>query len=134
MRFEKWNPPTFDERNMTCWNWMCQHHENLKLGDRVDIGAFTYINARYGVELGDNVQIGSHSSIYSESTIDGRKGKVILMDGVRVGTHSVILPGITIGKGTIVGACSLVNRSLPEGVTAYGIPARISKGPIREKI
>lgn len=125
VRFKKWIPPTFDDKNMTRWNWMCQYHENLKLADNVDIGAFTYINAKYGVEMGRNVQVGSHCSIYSESTIDGRRGRVVLMDDVRVGTHSVIFPGVTIGKGTIIGACSLVNESLPEGVMAFGTPAKI---------
>ncbi|MCD6109006.1 MAG: acyltransferase, partial [Thermoplasmata archaeon] len=72
-RFKNWQPPTFDEKCMTKWNWMCQYHENLKLGKYVDIGAFTYINARYGVEIEDNVQIGSHCSIYSHSTIDNKK-------------------------------------------------------------
>ncbi|MCD6108941.1 MAG: hypothetical protein J7J89_05705, partial [Thermoplasmata archaeon] len=47
--------------------------DTLELGKYVDIGAFTYINARYGVEIEDNVQIGSHCSIYSHSTIDNKK-------------------------------------------------------------
>ena len=97
-RFDNWKYPEFDEKNMTRWNWMCQHHENLKLEKNVDIGAFTYINAKHGVIIENNVQIGSHCSIYSESTIDSKEGKIIIKENARIGTHSTIMPGITIGR------------------------------------
>src|SRR4030043_6201 len=96
-RFKNWEHPEFDDMGMTKWNWMCQYHENLKLGDKTDIGAFTYINARYGVEIQENVQIGSHCSIYSWSPIDDRKGKGTLKKNARFGTHTVIMPRVTIG-------------------------------------
>ena len=56
-RFKNWKPPEFDEKNTTKWNWMCQHHENLELSANTDIGAFTYINARYGVIIEKNVSV-----------------------------------------------------------------------------
>lgn len=63
---------------MTKYNYLVQYPEKLKLGKNFDIGEFTYINGRYGVEIQDNVQIGSHCLIYSHSTIDEKKGSVIL--------------------------------------------------------
>ncbi len=124
---KNWKFPEFDEKGMTKWNWMCQYHENLKLGKYVDIGAFTYINARYGVEIEDNVQIGSHCSIYSHSTIDDKKGKVIIKRNARISTHCVIMPGVRIGENSIVGAFSFVNRNIPSNVVAVGVPAKIIK-------
>ena len=126
-RFKDWKSPKFDSKGMTKWNWMCQYHENLKLGKETDIGAFTYINAKYGVEIQDNVQIGSHCSIYSLSTIDDKKGKVIIKENAKIGAHSVIMPGITIGENAIVGACSFVNKNIPDNAVAYGVPARITR-------
>ena len=126
-RFKNWQRPVFDERNMTKWNWMCQYHENLKIGKYVDIGAFTYINARYGVEIEDNVQIGSHCSIYSHSTIDNKKGRVVIKRNAKIGAHTVIMPGVTIGENSIVGACSFVNCDIPPNVVAVGVPAKIIK-------
>lgn len=130
-RFKKWNYPKFDNKNLTRWNWMCQHHENLKLGKNVDIGAFTYINAKYGVAIHDNVQIGSHCSIYSISTIDNKKGRVVLEENSRIGTHSVVMPGVTVGKNAIIGAFSFVNINVPANSVAYGVPVKISRKKLK---
>jgi len=123
-RFKNWRPPKFNKRGLTKWNWMCQYHENLKLGKNTDIGAFTYINAKYGVEIQENVQIGSHCSIYSESTIDGKRGKVVIKKNAKIGSHTVIMPGVTIGENAIVAACSFVNKDVPDGSIVGGVPAR----------
>jgi acetyltransferase-like isoleucine patch superfamily enzyme len=124
-RFKKWEKPTFNKQNMTPWNWICQHHKNLKLGRYVDIGAFSYINAKHGVTMEDNVQIGSHCSLYSISTIDDKEGKITLKKNSRLGTHSVVMPGVTIGENAVIGAFSFVNTDIPNNTLAYGVPAKI---------
>lgn len=126
-RFKEWKEPEFDERGLTKWNWMCQYKENLILGKYVDIGAFTYINAKYGVEIQENVQIGSHCSIYSVSTIDDKKGKVTIKKNARIGAHTIVMPGVTIGEGALIGAFSFVNKDIPPYTLAYGRPIRIVK-------
>jgi len=126
-RFKNWQPPQIEEGKLTKWHWLVQYKDNLKLGKYVDIGAFTYINAKNGVVIEDNVQVGSHCSIYSVSTIDDKAGQVVLKDNCRIGSHSVVMPGITIGKNAIVGAFSFVNCDIPNDVTAYGIPVKIKK-------
>jgi acetyltransferase-like isoleucine patch superfamily enzyme len=136
-RVRNWKPPKFDKNGMTKWGWKCQHHKNLKLGTSVDIGSFTYINAKYRVELEREVQIGSHCSLYSISTIDNKKGRILVKKNARIGAHSVVMPGITIGKNSIIGAFSFVNKDIPDNSLAYGVPVRIInstrksiKGPI----
>ena len=62
------------------------------LGKNVDIGIYTYINARHGVRIGDNVQIGSHCAIYSEDTERNINCEIIIGEEVKIGSHSVILP------------------------------------------
>jgi acetyltransferase-like isoleucine patch superfamily enzyme len=126
-RFTNWKKPKIKEGKLTKWNWMVQHKENLKLGKYVDIGAFTYINAKNGVIIEDNVQIGSHCSIYSISTIDKKEGKVVLKKNCKIGSHCVIMPGITIGENSVIGAHSFVNRNIPPNTLAYGVPIKIIK-------
>jgi len=126
-RFEDWQYPHIEEGKPTKFNWVVQHKDNLKLGFKTDIGAFTYINAKNGVVIEDFVQIGSHCSIYSISTIDNKEGEVILKRNCRIGSHTVIMPGVTIGENSTVGAFSLVNKDIPDNVVAVGIPAKVIK-------
>ena len=126
-RFKDWKYPEIKNGELTKYNWFVQNKEGLKLGFKTDIGAFTYINAKYGVEIQDKVQIGSHCSIYSISTIDNKNGKITIKENARIGTHSTIMPGVTIGKNSIVGAYSLVNKNIPDNVIAYGVPVKIIK-------
>ena len=124
-RFSNWTPPEIVHNVPTVYNWLVQYPEGLVLGHRSDIGAFTYINAKHGVEIGEEVQIGSHCSIYSVSTIDDKTGRVVLKRNARLGTHSTIMPGVTIGENAIVGAHSFVNSDVPDNGVAYGVPARV---------
>jgi acetyltransferase-like isoleucine patch superfamily enzyme len=133
-RFKNWNKPEFNKQGVTKWNWTCQYYEKLKLGRYTDIGAFTYINAKYGIELQDYVQIGSHCSLYSFSTIDNKKGKIKVKNNARIGTHSAVMPGVTIGKNSIIGAFSFVDRDIPDNVLAYGIPVKIIRKLKRKEI
>jgi acetyltransferase-like isoleucine patch superfamily enzyme len=124
-RFDEWKPPVVEDGKLTKWNWMVQGSSGLKVGRKTDIGAFTYINAKYGVDIGDEVQIGSHCSVYSESTIDNKNGPVVIKEKACLGSHSVVMPGVTIGKNSIIGAFSFVNKDVPDNVIAVGVPVRI---------
>lgn len=124
-RFKNWEYPEIIDGKPTKYHWIVQNKGGLELGAQTDIGAFSYINAKYGVIIEEYVQIGSHCSIYSLSTIDGTKGKVHLKKNCKIGTHSTILPGVTIGENTIIGANSLVLHDMPDNVVAFGTPAKI---------
>jgi acetyltransferase-like isoleucine patch superfamily enzyme len=124
-RFSNWKYPKVEDGKPTKYNWVVQNIEGFDLGFETDIGAFSYINALNGVEIKDNVQIGSHCSVYSVSTIDDSHGKVVLKQNCRIGSHSTILPGVSIGKNSIIGAHSLVNRNIPDNVVAFGVPAKV---------
>lgn len=126
-RFKDWEYPEIEEGKPTKYNWVVQHVDQFELGYKTDIGAFTYINAKHGVTIEDFVQIGSHCSIYSISTIDERRGKVTLKKNCKVGSHSVVMPGVTIGENSIVGAFSFVTSDIPPDSVAVGIPAKVIK-------
>lgn len=126
-RFKNWKKPRIEEGKLTKYNWMVQNKKNLKLGYKTDIGAFTYINAKNGVIIEDYVQISSHCSIYSISTIDNKKEKVILKKNCRIGSHSLIMPGVVVGENSIIGAFSFINKNIPKNTLAYGIPVKIIK-------
>jgi len=132
-RFKNWKYPIVADGKPTKYHWIVTHKKNFRLGYKTDIGVFTYINAKNGVVIEDDVQIGSHCSIYSVSTIDQKAGPVLLKKKCKIGSHSVIMPGVTIGENTIVGAFSFVNRDIPDNATAFGIPVRIISPKRRKK-
>jgi acetyltransferase-like isoleucine patch superfamily enzyme len=126
-RFKNWRFPEIKDGKLNKYNWIVQNKDNLKLGKMTDIGAFTYINAKNGVFIDDYVQIGSHCSIYSISTIDEKEGPVVLKKNCKVGSHSVIMPDVTVGENSIIGAFSFVTQDIPADVVAYGIPVKVMK-------
>ena len=118
-----WRKPIIKHGKFTKYNYIVQYPEGLKLGKNFDIGTFTYINARYGVTISDLVQIGSHCSIYSHSTIDDKKGKIVLEKNCRIGTHSTVMPNVTVGENSIVAAYSFVTSNIPDNELWGGVPA-----------
>lgn len=121
---KNWKKPVIKHAKPTKYNYIVQYPKNLKIGKNFDIGTFTYINCRYGVEIEDNVQIGSHCSIYSHSTIDSKKGPIILRRNCKIGTHGTIMPNVTIGENAVVAAYSFVNKNIPRNEMWGGIPAQ----------
>lgn len=112
----------------------CRIHSHVWIGDRVSIGhsvrvqAFSFIPA--GVMIGDNVFIGPRVTFTNDKNPPSREADwlhTIVEDYVVIGAGAVILPGITLGEGCLVGAGSVVTKSVPKGATVYGNPATIHR-------
>jgi len=107
----------------------------LKVGRFFGINSGSYINAIGGITIGDYVLIGSNVTISSgQHPIDGIDPpiflrpvipkEIIIEDDVWIGAGAVIMPGITLRKGTVVGACSVVTKSTEEYAVVVGAPAK----------
>jgi maltose O-acetyltransferase len=109
-------------------------------GYQIHIGAYCFVN--WGavfldvapITLGDHVQIGPNVQLLTAThpleagpRRDGWEGSapITLGDNVWLGGGVIVLPGVTIGADTVVGAGSVVTRDLPAGVLAVGNPARV---------
>ena len=121
---KKWEKPEIEHGKMSKYNYIVQYPKNFSMGINFDIGEFTYINAEYGVSIHDNVQIGSHCSIYSNSTIDDKRGPVVLKKNCKIGTHSTIMPNVTIGENAIIAAYSFVTKDVLDNELWLGVPAK----------
>jgi len=122
-----WEEPMFGEKGLTQWYWRVLHPENFELENNVQIGSFTVIDATEGVKIEDNVKIGFGCNILSYSSIDKKGGRVLLKRNCKIGSNTVIMPGVTVGENTIVGASSLVNREIPSNEVWVGCPVRYLK-------
>lgn len=109
-------------------------------GFHLTIGARTFVN--FGltaldvapITIGDDVQIGPHVQLLTPThpiDADLRRAKweaaepIAIGDNVWLGGGVIVLPGVTIGANTVVGAGAVVTRDLPSDVVAVGNPARI---------
>lgn len=116
----------------------------IVFGDRVNIGDMVRISASESIVIGNNVLIGSRVTIVDNShgSYLGDKQSspnippneralstkpVVIKDNVWVCEGSVIQKGVTIGKGSIVAANSVITKNVPDGCLVGGIPARIIK-------
>lgn len=108
---------------------------NIELGSRVTVNPFCCIQGNCGVEIGDDVLIASHVSIFSANHVfedasrtirsQGERGKgVRIADDVWIGSHSVILDGVTINRGAVIAAGAVVTREVPAFAVVAGVPAR----------
>ncbi len=128
--FKKWKFPEISKDGHTDFGWKAigfdsNNPTKLKIGFGSDISSFTLLIAHNGIIIEPYVQIGPHSSIISKSTIDNKSGLVHLKRNCRIGAYSLIMPGVTIGENSVIGAYSLVNRNIPDDTIAMGIPCKI---------
>lgn len=109
--------------------------DQIKIGNRVKIGAYIQLWGNKGIEIGDDCLIASHVTITSLThNASSRKfsdenvgGKIIIGNNVWIGTHSIILPGISIGDNCIIGAGTLVNKDVPNNSVITGSPGKLLK-------
>ena len=105
----------------------------VKFGENCLIATKNWSSEPYLIEIGNNVQITSNVSIHTHGGghVVRQKhpdfdtfGKVVIEDWAYIGAFSQIMPGVTIGKGALVAAGSVVTKSVPDGVVVAGNPAK----------
>jgi acetyltransferase-like isoleucine patch superfamily enzyme len=99
----------------------------------------TLVDMEYSIHIEDDVLIGSGVHIYVNNHKFSNPNipiidqgyypdkQVILKKGCWIGANVTILPGVTIGENSVIGAGSIVSRSIPAGVVAVGNPCRVIK-------
>lgn len=110
----------------------------LKVGDHSNIGPYSYIGCSGKITIGNNVMISPRVSIYAENHVfdDANipmkeqgvtQSAVTIEDDCWIAANSIILAGVTIGKGSVIAAGSVVTKSVPPYSVVAGVPAKVIK-------
>jgi acetyltransferase-like isoleucine patch superfamily enzyme len=129
---------------------LTQIREDVRIGDNCKVG--TLCTIEIGAVIGNHVNIQGHCNIGEWSKIhdgvfvgpmvimatdfkmDGNIRPATIKSGVRIGSNSTIVGGVTIGEGAIIGAHSVVTTDIPAFTIACGIPARPVKKVTEEDV
>jgi acetyltransferase-like isoleucine patch superfamily enzyme len=112
--------------------------EGLTMGDNSNIGPYNYIGCSGKITIGNNVMLAPRVSIYAENHVFDHpeilirdqgveKKEVIIEDDCWLAANSIILAGVTIGKGSVVAAGSVVTENVPPYSVVAGVPAKFIK-------
>lgn len=123
--------------HITAWK-KSEKEPELIIGDRCDFGAYNHITCTNRIVIGDNFLSGKWVTItdnsHGESTREMMecppscrpvvsKGPVTIGKNVWVGDKATILPGVTIGDGSVIAANAVVTKNVPAYSVVAGIPA-----------
>lgn len=110
----------------------------IEIGNNVGISNSTFV-AQTSIIIEEDVMIGGDCKIYDtdfhaidyETRMEGfsntRSFPVLIKKGAFIGAHSIVLKGVTVGEKSIVGAGSVVTKSIPDGEIWAGNPAQLIK-------
>lgn len=119
------------------------NRKNISFGDYVFIGHFNTIDGHSKVRIEQGVQITNYVSIATHSSHNAirvlgsdyeqrfmesasiLKGAVTIGSYSYIGPHSVIMPGVNIGKGCIISGYSYVNHDVPDYAIVRGTPGKV---------
>lgn len=129
---------TYGANNYICNGVQFFTPEKISLGDHVWIGNNVKIDGRGSVQIGSGCILARDIEIISsnhyfqgedllEIPYDKRflSKPVVIQENVWMGIRAVILPGVTIGEGAVIGACSVVTKDIPPLAIVGGNPARV---------
>jgi acetyltransferase-like isoleucine patch superfamily enzyme len=103
---------------------------NIRIGEHSIIGHGAVLDGRSGLTIGENVNLSSGVWIWTlqhdpqSPTFGTKGGPVVVEDYAWLSCRTVILPGVTIGRGAIVAAGAVVTKSVAPYTIVGGVPAR----------
>lgn len=119
----------------------CDYGYNIQIGDNFFANYNCVILDGAKVTFGDNVFIAPHCGFYTAGhpfDVEQRNQgleyayPITVGNNVWIGAHVIVMPGVSIGDNTVIGAGSVVTKNIPSGVIAVGNPCRVLRAITEE--
>lgn len=115
-------------RNFICSDYTVVNASDspgIYIGNQVMLGPRVYIRAANHNIESTEIPINEQGHRYGNIHYQTKNYSIVIEDDVWVGANSIILPGVKIGKGSVIGAGSVVTKEIPPYSVAVGTPARV---------
>ncbi|MBC7411109.1 MAG: hypothetical protein H7331_01475 [Bacteroidia bacterium] len=110
------------------------YDSKIQVGKHCMICAYVKLNVNYAITIGDDVGIGEYVDVWTHGSFPpvlqgfpAQFGPVTIGNNVWLPAKSTVLANVTIGNDVVIGVNSLINKNLPSGCLAGGIPVKIIK-------
>src|SRR6266513_6417251 len=117
--------PFVHQRARIAIPWNLILHDRACLGDRANAYSLGEIEIGVGATVAQEVYLSAGTHDFSRSDVPLVAGRITIGEGAFVGARAFVLPGVTIGARSVVGACSVVTKDVPSDVIAAGNPCRV---------
>ncbi|MFD2369330.1 acyltransferase [Brevibacillus sp. GCM10020057] len=116
-------------------NWLYRTFLRMEVGQHSAVALMVMMDIMFPelIKIGRNCVIGYNTTILAHEYLveEYRLGEVRIEDNVLVGANSTILPGVTIGKGAVVAAGTVVHKDVPAGAFVGGNPMQIIRSAMQ---
>lgn len=104
----------------------------IKIGTPFVFGSHVFMDVMFpDITIGDNVILAGYDYVLSHSNVmwgfkagEGGIKPVVIKNGARISINVTILPGVTVGENSVIGAGAVVTQDIPDNCLAVGIPAK----------
>jgi putative colanic acid biosynthesis acetyltransferase WcaF len=105
--------------------WNLTLHDRACLGDRANAYSLGRIEIGPRATVAQEAYLSAGTHDFARSEMPLLTAKITIGQDVFIGARAFIMPGITIGNGSVIGACSVVTRNVPDNSVAAGNPCRV---------